>query len=179
MSETPEHMSEPQEQANALIAALAEIERHVSRAGWDQPTRLFALVRTDVLISQEPSLAAHLRAGSPDSLSSVEQEDFVAGEDLGKTLAGLQWPATVGGCAIALERTFLPPEFEGEIPDDPAAAEEFVHSHPKRQDARVVVGALRDGTQHGLGRLLSHPDELLGGVDFVPGLAKALVRTLQ
>lgn len=167
------------EQTDTLIAALAEIERHVSRAGWDQPTRLFALVRTDVLIRQEPSLAEHLTAGSPDSLSSIEQEDFVAGDDLAATLAGLQWPATVAGCAITLERTFLPPRFESEIPDDPAAAAEFVRAHPERQEARVVVGALRDGTQHGLGRLLSHPEELLGGVDFVPGLAKALIATLQ
>ncbi|CAI9410665.1 MULTISPECIES: PPA1309 family protein [Aestuariimicrobium] len=167
------------EQTNTLIAALAEIERHVSRAGWDQPARLFALVRTDVLIQQEPSLAAHLTAGSPDSLSSIEQEDFVLGDSLFATLSRIQWPATVAGCALALERSFLPPALDSQIPSDPAAAEEFVHHHPQRQDARVVVGALRDGTQHGLGRLLSHPDELLGGDDFVPGLATALLGTLR
>lgn len=164
---------------DALVAALAEIERHVGSQGWDQPARLFALVRTDELIRAEPSLAEHLRPGAPDSLSSIEQEDFHGGDDLESVLSRIQWPATVTGCAIALERTFLPAGFEDEIPDDPDAAAQFVNHHPNKQDVRVVVGVLRDGSQHGLARLVSVPDELLGGTDLVPGLAQALAATLR
>lgn len=165
--------------ADALIAALMEIERHVTSQGWDQRARLFALVRTDELIRNEPSLAAHLSQGNPDSLSSVEQEDFVPGEDLRKTLEGISWPASVFGCAIALERSFLPKQYEAEMPvGDDAAAADFVAHHEKRQDLRVVAGALRDGSRHGVARLLSHPDDLLGGTDLAPELIDALARTL-
>ncbi len=46
------------------MAALLELDRHLGQAGWDQPTRLFALVRTDELAVAEPGLAA--RAGAAD-----------------------------------------------------------------------------------------------------------------
>ncbi len=164
---------------DALVAALMEIERHVSSQGWDQPARLFALVRTDVLIDSEPSLAEHLTQGSPDGLSSIEQEDFRSGDDLLTTLAKIAWPATVSGCAVAVERVFLPASLEEQIPEDPDLAADFVAHHEQRQDVRVVVGALRDGTVHGVARLVSAPDELLGGTDLVPGLAKACLETLQ
>ncbi|MGJ6979432.1 PPA1309 family protein [Aestuariimicrobium soli] len=167
------------EQTDILIAALAEIDRHVARAGWDQPARLFALVSTEVLIRQEPSLAAHLTSGSPDSLSSIEQEDFVIGDDVFETLGRMQWPATVQGCAIVMERTFLGPRHEADIPSDPAAAEAFVREHPDRQEARVVVGAMREDTVHGLARLRSHPEELLSSDDLVPALSRALLATLR
>ena len=165
--------------AEALIAALVQIEHHVTAQGWDQPARLFALVRTDELIRREPSLAEHLQVSQDDALSSIEQEDFHAGGDVLERLGSITWPASVTGCAIALERAFLPPRFESEIPADPADAERFVAEHPHKQDIRVVVGALRDGSHHGVARLLSHPEELLGGVDLVPGLAAAVGRTLQ
>ena len=162
---------------DALIAALMDIERHVTSQGWDQPARLFALVRTDELIRNEPSLAAHLTQGNDDALSSIEQEDFHAGDDLLETLGKLRWPASVAGCAIALERAFLPTQYEAEIPDGPEGAE-FVAHHEHRQDIRVVVGALRDGARHGVARLVSNPDDLLGATDLVPGLTKAVAGTL-
>lgn len=167
------------EGTDALIAALADIERHVSAQGWDQPARLFALVRTDELIRREPALAAHLAVGSEDALSSVEQEDFHAGDDLVASLGRLQWPPSVAGCAVALERTFLPAGLEDEIPDDPDQAAAFVAAHAARQDIRVVVGALRDGSRHGLARLVSNPDDLLGATDLVPALTAAVVGTLR
>lgn len=169
----------PQADDDALVAALVEIERHVSSQGWDQPARLFALVRTDALIAQEPSLAQHLKANLPDSLSSIEQEDFKAGEDLVQTLARISWPASVSGCAVAVERVFLPAEFEDQIPADPQQAADFVAHHEQRQDVRVVVGALRDGATHGVARLVSNPDDLLGGTELVPGLARACLETLR
>ena len=51
--------------------------------------------------------------------------------------------------------------------------------HPSKTDVRVIVGVLREGTQHGLARLQSNPEDLLGGEDLVPGLADALLDTFR
>lgn len=186
-------MSQPvsaDDDREALVAALMEIERHVATSGWDQPARLFALVRTDELIASEPALAAHLglRAtedGAPvGALSSVEQEDFreVGGDgdesDLPQVLARIAWPDAVHGCALALERAFLPPSAEGGIPDDPDEAAAYVAGHPERQDLRVVVGATRAGNGHGIARVLASPEDLLGGEQLAPGIVSALAATL-
>lgn len=167
--------------SDALIAALAEIERHVGRSGWDQPARLFALVPTEQLLDAEPSLADQLnRPGGVDSdaLSSVEQDGFHPGDDVGEALAQIQWPMTVTGVAVALERLFVPVEAESTLPDDPLLAADAVAQHPDRQDVRVIVGVLRSGDRYGLGRVRTHADELLAAPDLVPGLADALLRTL-
>lgn len=173
----------PSERGEALIAALIEVERHVGRFGWDQPARLFALVPTAELITAEPSLAAHLGPGAeqaPDgAYSSIEQEDFRSGDDLVTTLNRLTWPETVHGCVLSLERTFLPPRYEDEIPDDPNEAERFVNAHEHRQDMRVVVGVLRSGESHGVARVKSEPNELLGGPELAPGIARTLANTLK
>lgn len=167
---------------DALAAALLEIERHVGHGGWDQPARLFALVPTAELLAAEPALVDQL----PDldalphgALSSIEQEGFNSnGLEVIEALAGIGWPASVFGCAVALERLFVPPHVEDQIPDDDAAAEDFVAHHPERQDVRVVVGVTRPGTQFGVARLRSDPGELLAAEDLVPGLAEVLSRTL-
>lgn len=164
---------------DALTAALIEVEHHVARSGWDQPARLFALVRTAELIAAEPGLAEHLRHGLPDGYTSIEQEEFTAGADLGETLAGILWPQTVAGCVLALERAFVPPEVEAELPDDPQQAAAVVAEHPKRLDLRVVVGVTRDGSRHGVARIRGPEDDLLGGTDLVPALTAALSRTLD
>lgn len=175
-------MNEPTEDvrwAEVLTAALVEIEHHVGTAGWDQPSRLFALVPTDELLAAEPSLAAELGVtDSGDRLTPIEQEHFDQGGDVLEALLGIVWPEAVYGCALTMERTFLPAELEAEIPEDPDAAAEFVTNHPQRQDVRVVVGVDRRGNSHGVARLVSQPDELLGGAELVPGLARALAHTL-
>lgn len=163
----------------ALIAALVEIEHHVGQSGWDQPARLFALVRTADLVAAEPQLADQLKVTSDDALTSIEQEDFHDGEGLLEALAHIQWSPSVHGCAMSLERSFLPTGLEDQIPANPAEAETFVVNHPQHQDIRVVVGALRDGITHGVARLVSQPDELLGGQDLVPALSQALAETLR
>lgn len=162
-----------------LTAALIEVERHVGRSGWDQPARLFALVRTAELIAAEPTLAEQLSQAPGDGYTSIEQEEFVAGDDLAETLARIAWPPTVAGCVLALERAFLPSEAEVDLPDDPAAAAKLVADHPQRLDLRVVVGATRDGGRHGVARIRSAEQELIGGADLVPALALALSRTLD
>ena len=165
---------------DALVAALLEVERHVGHGGWDQPARLFALVPTAELVAAEPSLAEQLaRPGLPDdALSSIEQDEFHAGGDLIDDLARIGWPETVLGCAVAVERAFVPPDVEPDIPADPDAAADFVAKHPRRQEIRVVVGVIRGGDTHGLARLRSRPDDLLGGAELVPGLTEALASTL-
>lgn len=176
--------AESDERQDALIAALMDLERHVSTSGWDQRARLFALVHTDDVIGAEPRLAAQLGLrsladGAPvDTLTAIEQEEFAVEGDILADLTAIVWPDSVFGCAIALERTFLPAGAEGDLPDDVAAAADFVAQHPQRQDVRVVVAVDRDGHHHGVARLVSQPDELLGSADLVPGLAEALAHTL-
>lgn len=168
--------------SDALAAVVLDIERHVSASGWDQPARLFALVETDALLAAEPSLADMVNGSGarPDGhLTAVEQDDFHAGGDLVADLERISWGEAVGGCALAIERVFVPPSVEDAIPVDPDEAAEFVNSHPERQDVRVVVGVLRSGEVHGLARLKTAPDELLAGESLVPGLARALARTLD
>lgn len=164
---------------DALVAALVEVERHVGRLGWDQPARLFALVPTAELIAAEPGLAEHLSAGSPDGFSSIEQEDFRPGTELAETLARIAWPPTVAGCVLALERSFLPPDAEADLPEDPELAARAVAAHPRRLDLRVVVGVTRDGASHGVARVRGEDGDLLGGTDLVPALAAALAHTLE
>lgn len=166
---------------DALIAALMEIERHVGHGGWDQPARLFALVPTAELLAAEPALADQLarpQEQPSDALSSIEQDGFNAGTDVVDALAGIGWPSGVFGCAVAMERLFVPPEVEDDLPEDQAEAETFVAHHPQRQDVRVVVGVTREGAQYGVARLKTRPEELLAASDLVPGLGEVLSHTL-
>jgi len=178
-------VTDPDERYDALIAALVELERYVSQAGWDQHPRLFALVPTDDVVAAEPQLAAELRlrasadGGPLDALTAIEQDDFGSEAGVLEDLAAIVWPETVFGCAIAMERTFLPAGAEDDFPDEPAAAAAFVAEHPDRQEVRVVVGVDRDGHRHGVARLVSQPHELLGAAELVPGLADALAHTLN
>ncbi|MFT3862519.1 PPA1309 family protein [Micropruina sp.] len=167
--------------SDALVASLIEIERHVGGLGWDQPSRLFALVPTADLIAAEPQLAEHLTGGTepqPGQLSAIEQEGFAAGADLGDALARITWPASVHGVALSLERFFLPGRADAGLPSGSAGAEQ-ARQHPERQEVRVVAGVLRGDAGYGVARLRSHPDELLSGSDLVPGLTAALSRTLD
>ena len=85
----------------------------------------------------------------------------------------------VTGAAVTLERVFLPADEEAGVPDDPQAAAEYVASHPRRQDLRVVAGATRGGAHFAVARVLDHPDDLLGAENLVPGLEAALLGTFD
>lgn len=167
-------------QREALIAALIDLEHHLGQSGWDQSPRLFALVRTEVLLASEPQLAQTMgpHPTDEDALTAVEQDEFHPTADVLADLARIEWPAPVFGCALGLERTFLPAAYEGDLPFDPAAATAIVATHPQRQEIRVVVGVDRAGHRHGVARLVSQPGELLAADDLVPGLADALAHTL-
>ncbi|WP_142093482.1 PPA1309 family protein [Propioniferax innocua] len=189
VSETSDDRSqgqnEPIEDEEALIAALVELDHHVGRLGWDQPPRLFALVRSASLLEAEPQLAEHLGVESadelvPGALSSIEQEGFNPKQDpdLEAVLGRVMWPEDVDGCALSCVRTFLPQALQNEIPEDPVEAADFVAEHPEREEIRLVAGVLRGGSQHAVARLVSHPDDLLGGKDLAPGVLSALASTL-
>lgn len=165
--------------SEALLAALIEVERHVGTLGWDQPARLFALVRTRDLIEAEPHLAQALSAAQPDGFTSVEQDEFSAGADLAESLAAIMWPPAVAGCALSLERAFLPAEVEADLPTDLDRAAEVVATHPRRLELRLVVGVTRDGQHHGVARVRDAEGELMGGADLVPALAEALAHTFE
>jgi hypothetical protein len=166
----------------ALASVVLELEKHHSHAGWDQPARLYALVDTAQFVAAEPALAAQL--GLDDSrergsLTPIEQDEL-AGEQLEDVLGGIAWPPSVAGCAVVVERLVLPPGADGEIPEDPTAAELFAREHPERQEVRMVAGVTRSGSAYCALRLRSEDDDaaVMGGVDVVPNLVAALRDTL-
>jgi len=188
MSGGPEH--EPMLEGNGfqadpvLAAAVREIEAHAAEGGWDQPSRLYALVPTSDLLAREPALAAAMgidEATAAGSLTPVEQDHTPADRSLEEVLGGIMWPAEVFGCAAVVERLVLPPEADDDIPEDPEAAQEFAASHPDRQEVRIVAGATRAGATHCALRFRSHDDALavVESPDLVPALLELLLSTLE
>ncbi|WP_330287901.1 PPA1309 family protein [Streptomyces sp. NBC_00576] len=170
--------------ANPLTRAVLEIDEYASGLGWDQPARLFALVDTARLRVQEPALAAQLGLSDEQKttgLTPIEQDEIPAGKPLDEFLATIAWPDAVVGCALAVERLMLPPSAEATVPqglsDKKLAA--WVAAHPNRQEVRMTVAVLRDGTRDSAVRLREKDaaTEVLTGSGLVPGLAEALSAT--
>ena len=169
---------------SALLTRIAlEIERHVAEAGWDQQPKLYALVETADLARREPQLASALAVdpSATSALTPVDQGDLPTHSSLDGLLAGISWPPEVLGSAIAVERLMVPPEVEREMPEDESIALRWLAEHPRREEVRLVVAVLRDGTRSAVLRMRSHDDEqsVLSGPDLVPGLADALASTLR
>jgi hypothetical protein len=167
-----------------LATAVREIEVHAAEAGWDQPSRLYALVPTSDLLAREPGLAAAMgidEASAAGSLTPVEQDHTPVDRSLEEVLERIMWPAEVFGCAAVVERLVLPPEVDGEIPDDPEAAEAFAASHPERQEVRIVAAATREGSTYCALRFRSHDDatSVVESPDLVPALLELLLSTLE
>jgi len=166
----------------ALETALREIEAHVSGSGWDQPTRLFALVPTEQLLREEPSLAAELAADAePPLLTSVEQSDLPEHEDLTDLFARLTWPDGVLGLAVVAERVMLPADADEDLPKDREQARRAALRDPRRHEMRLTSAALRDGSRYSLLRLREHDsnDSVLAGPDLVTDLADLLLESLS
>lgn len=165
---------------NRLQDVVLDLERHSAQAGWDAPPQLYALVEGDALRREDPGLADELGL-SGDALAALEQPPLVTEGSVEDTLGTIVWPATVSGCALIVERVMLPPEAEAELPDEEADALAFVNGHPQREEVRMVIAVLRDGTRHAALRLRKHDDEdsVLTGDDLVPALADALAATLE
>ncbi|MFE2519345.1 PPA1309 family protein [Streptomyces mirabilis] len=170
--------------ASPLTRAVLEIDEYASGLGWDQPARLFALVDTARLRAQEPGLAAQLGLqDEPETtgLTPIEQDEIPADKPLDEFLGTIAWPDAVVGCALTVERLMLPPSAEASVPEglsDKKLAK-WVAEHPDRQEVRMTVGVLRDGTRDSALRLREKdaPTEVLTGAGLVPGLAEALTAT--
>jgi hypothetical protein len=169
--------------ALGLRVAVVEVERYASAAGWDQPSRLYALVPTLELAAAEPELAAELGIsdGSADVFTPVEQELDEHDGSLEQLLGRIMWPDSVSGALAVVERVVLPLDAETTVPDDPGAASDYAAAHPQREEVRIAVGVLRSGETHCVLRLRSHDDDdaLIHGPDVVPGLVDALRETLS
>jgi hypothetical protein len=168
---------------NARLTRVAvDIERHVAAAGWDQPPHLYALVETEDLLRREPQLAGDLGLVSapPGDLTPIDQGELPEHDTLDELLAGVTWPPEVLGTALTVERLMLPPGQEAELPADEQEALAWLSRHPDRQEVRLVVAVLRDGSRACALRMRSHDDEhaVLSGPDLVPGLVDALAATL-
>ncbi|MET7855434.1 PPA1309 family protein [Streptomyces avermitilis] len=170
--------------ASPLTRAVLEIDEYASSLGWDQPARLFALVDTARLRTQEPSLAAQLGlADAPETtgLTPIEQDEIPAGKPLDEFLGTIAWPDAVVGCALTVERMMLPPSAEASVPEGLSEKKlaKWVAEHPDRQEVRMTVAVLRDGARESALRLREKdsPTEVLTGKDLVPGLAEALSAT--
>jgi hypothetical protein len=171
---------EPLPSTPLRLAAL-EVEAHVAADGWDQPPRLYALVRTAALVEAEPSLAEQLAVplrDDPDGFTTIEQELPADGTPLEVVLEGIEWPDAVDGCAVVVERLMLPPEAEQGLPEDPEALAAAAAAHPDRQDVRLVAAVDREGGRHSAVRARTPDAPLLEGPDLVPGLVTALRQTL-
>ncbi|MFD4621346.1 PPA1309 family protein [Streptomyces sp. NPDC058475] len=170
--------------ASPLTRAVLEIDEYASGLGWDQPARLFALVDTARLRAQEPGLAAQLGLQDEQEttgLTPIEQDEIPADKPLDEFLGTIAWPDAVVGCALTVERLMLPPSAEASVPEglsDKKLAR-WVAEHPDRQEVRMTVGVLRDGTRDSALRLREKdaPTEVLTGSELVPGLAEALLAT--
>ena len=170
--------------ASPLTRAVLEIDEYASGLGWDQPARLFALVDTARLRAQEPGLAAQLGLqDEPETtgLTPIEQDEIPAGKPLDEFLGTIAWPDAVVGCALTVERLMLPPSAEASVPEGLSEKKltKWVAEHPDRQEVRMTVGVLRDGTRDSALRLREKdaPTEVLTGSGLVPGLAEALSAT--
>ncbi|WP_249926090.1 PPA1309 family protein [Streptomyces aureocirculatus] len=176
--------SGPPMAASPLTVAVLEIDDYVGGLGWDQPARLFALVDTARLRTQEPTLADRLGLSEDASaapLTPIEQDELPAGSPLDEFLGTIAWPDSVVGCALSVERLMLPPSAEASVPEGMSEKQlaKWVAKHPERQEVRMTVAVLRDGARESALRLREKdsPTEVLTGSDLVPGLAEALAAT--
>jgi hypothetical protein len=165
-----------------LEEVVLDLERHSAEVGWDAPPRLYALVETAELRAEEPELADQLDLPADvDTIAALEQPPLPDDKAIEDVLAAIAWPDGVTGCALVVERIVLPPDAEDGLPETDAEVFSYAVEHPAREDVRVVVGVLRDGTRHSALRSREHDadDEVLSGPDLVPALADALAATLE
>jgi len=163
----------------ALLAVVGEVERHVAEDGWDQPPQLFALVDTEELLRAEPQLAETMGivADRPGTLTPIAQDPLTEAP-LDEQLASMVFGTEVLGVVLAHEVVVLPPSAEDSLGEDLSAAA----SHPERREVRMAVGVLRDGSREAVLRLRGadgEQDQRVTGTDLVPGLAEALLGTLD
>lgn len=164
------------ETSENLEAILREVESHISAAGWDQPTRLFALVSTKDLIASDPELAKELGLSEAQEFTSIEQE-LDAGQNLEELLSTIAWPDEVKGAVLSLERIILPPTAQGELPqDDDQELIDMASQHPDRKDVRILSAVLKTGQNLNALRYRDHDES--DAVAFAPDLVSRLNESL-
>ncbi|WP_338101202.1 PPA1309 family protein [Serinicoccus marinus] len=94
---TTETSSPDQAHPGPLLRAAVDVEKHVAQAGWDQPPRLFALVRTSLLRDREPALATQLRTPDDEGYTAVEQERLPRRRTWSRCSGGWPGPPTSRG----------------------------------------------------------------------------------
>jgi hypothetical protein len=176
----PESPIVKNERMSRLEELVLDLERHAAGGGWDAAPRLYALVGAPELHEHEPELARRL--GVPNTagrIAALEQPALPVDRPIDEVLSGIEWPERVEGCVLVVERILLPEDAEDDMPDDddPVA---WAGEHPGREDVRLVVGVLRDGSRHSAMRLRGHDsdDQVLSGPELIPALADALASTL-
>lgn len=155
-----------------------EVGRHVAASGWDQPARLFALVRTEELLQADPQLAGTVSG----EFTPVEQDGVPRDRQIEEVLPTIGWPEAVHGCAVVVERIMLPTDAEDDLPTgDEEALVRAVAEHPLRREVRIAVGVLRDGSAHCVvtARTAGGEGEPLEGPDLTPGLVELVRDTLS
>lgn len=154
-----------------------ETEEFVADDGWGQDARLFALVYTRDIVAVQPELAEHL--GDPDSLTPVEQDVAVDDAELEQWLPQVQWPASVAGCAVVIERPIKLLETDSIDAGDAAAEPGAAGVDEQMSSARLVAAALRDGSTHTTVRIFETPENLLEGPQLVDVLLELVQATLN
>jgi hypothetical protein len=109
-----------------LEIVIRDLDTHVSRDGWGQPPRLFALVD----------------GGS--GFSAVEQPWTSNGEDLVSDLGRIAWPPQVHGAALSVQRV-LEPDHDvrltvGALRDQRVATAVRYRAHDDAADVAVGAG---------------------------------------
>ena len=124
-------------------------EQHQGR-GFD----LFCLALALALLAALIALSAWLWQGRQQPLLLAPAigelsdclEMAAPAQPLEESLQTIAWPPAVAGCAAVVERLVLPPDADGDIPEDAAEAEQFAREHPDRQEVRIVAGVTRAGS---------------------------------
>ncbi|MFJ5883836.1 PPA1309 family protein [Kitasatospora cineracea] len=170
--------------ATPLTRAALEIDEHAATLGWDLPARLFALVDNAQMRKANPRLASQLGLDdNPTGLTPVEQEEIPPGTELDRFLGTIAWPDGVVGCALVVERLMLPPGAETSRPKNAGEKEinDWVATHPQRQEVRITAAVLRDGSKEVALRLREKDlaREVLTGPELVPNLTDALLATFS
>jgi hypothetical protein len=165
----------------SLERTVRELDIHVSADGWDQPTRLFAIADTQLLITREPALKAQLGSDAESAAwTTIEQDQLPPHADLDELLRGLTWPESVEGVAVSAERVMVAPDAAGDLPSDPSLARLEAAGHPRRHELRVTMAVLRSGERCTVLRLREHdsPQSVVVGEELVSGLGDLLLHTL-
>lgn len=165
----------------SLEQTVRELDIYVSADGWDQPTRLFAVADTQLLVTREPALRAQLGIDAESATwTTIEQDQLPLHADLDELLRGLTWPASVEGVAVSAERVMVAPDAAADLPRDPSLARIEAAGHPRRHELRVTMAVLRSGERYTVLRLREHdsPETVVVGEDLVSGLGDLLLHTL-